>query len=551
MNRAEMTIMPGTRFYLPKPENESILEYLPGSPERIELKAKLIEMKATTLDIPLIINGKEVRTGKTRKSHIPHDHEHILAEYHNANKEEVQQAIDSALEARKKWSETSWYDRAAIFLKAANLLSGPWRSTLTAATMLDLSKNVYQAEIDAADELIDFLRFNTYYMQEIYQTQAASGPGEWNRIEYRPLEGFVFAVNPFNFVSIMGNLPTAPAMMGNTIVWKPASSAVYAAYHIMKLLLAAGLPPGVINFVPGPGKTVGDTVIGNPHLAGIHFTGSTGTFRTMWQQVGERIPMYRTYPRLVGETGGKDFVFAHKSANVESLVTALVRGGFEFQGQKCSAASRCYIPESIWPSVKARLLADLKDVRMGSVEDFSNLVNAVIDKPSFNRVVSNIEFARESSEAEIIAGGTYDSSKGYFISPTVIITTNPKFKTMEEEIFGPVLTLFVYSDDRFVETLHLCDETSPYALTGAIFATDRSAIVKASEILVNAAGNFYINDKPTGAVVGRQPFGGARASGTNDKAGSRINLMRWISPRTIKENFVPPTHFVYGHMSEP
>ncbi|MHA1937207.1 MAG: L-glutamate gamma-semialdehyde dehydrogenase [Candidatus Thorarchaeota archaeon] len=542
--------MPGTKFAFQKPENELTLRYLPGSVEREDLKSKLAELKSKKLDIPLIIGGEEVRTGNLGQSVMPHDHEHILGDYHKAGKDEVTLAIDAALEARKTWSKTPWFDRAAVFLKAAELLAGPYRSTLNAASMLDMSKNAYQAEIDAADELVDFLKFNTYYMQEIYKDQVSSVPGEWNRIEYRPLEGYVFAVSPFNFVSIMGNLPTAPAMMGNVVVWKPASSAVYAAYHVMNLLLDAGLPPGVINFVPGSGAEVGNPALNHPALAGVHFTGGTGTFRAMWRKVAKNIHLYRTYPRLVGETGGKDFVFAHSSANIDELTTALVRGAFEYQGQKCSAASRSYIPESLWLILKDRLISDLNQVRTGDVEDFAALVNAVIDRESYDRIVEYIEFVRKSPDAEIISGGTYDDSKGYFITPTVVLTTDPKFKTMEEEIFGPLLTIYVYPDDKYEETLHICDETSPYALTGSIFAKDRAAIEMASEILVDAAGNFYINDKPTGAVVGRQPFGGARASGTNDKAGSRINLMRWVSPRTIKENFVPPRNYSYDYMTE-
>jgi len=542
--------VPGTKFSIPTPVNEPILSYLPGSRERDELNLKIQEMKARKIDIPLIIGGKEIHTTQTRKSRIPHNHEHVLAEYHLAGSEDAVFAIESALETREKWSITPWYDRAAIFLKAAELLAGPWRSTINAAAMLDLSKNVYQSEIDAADELIDFLRFNAFYMQEIYQMQVNSASGEWDRIEYRPLEGFVFAVTPFNFVSIMGNLPSAPAMMGNVVVWKPASSAVYAAYHVMKLFIAAGLPPGVINFLPGPGAKVGKIVLKHPALAGVHFTGSTETFNSMWKAIGENIESFMTYPRMVGETGGKDFVFAHNSARVAELTTALIRGAFEYQGQKCSAASRTYIPKSIWPIVKEDLITRLNKVNMGDVEDFTTLVNAVIDKPSFNRIVSYIEYAKESDEAEILSGGNYNASKGYFIEPTVIYTTNPIFKTMEEEIFGPVLTIYVYPDDEYEEALKLCDATSPYALTGAIFATDRDAIVLATDILVNAAGNYYINDKPTGAVVGRQPFGGARKSGTNDKAGSSLNLMRWVSPRTIKENFVPPTRVKYPYMIE-
>jgi 1-pyrroline-5-carboxylate dehydrogenase len=540
----------GTKFYIPKPDNEPLLEYLPNSPERRELKQKLQEMKQSKLDIPLIIGGNEVRTGKTRKSVVPHNHDLVLAEFHNADTEEAFSAIEAALEARKNWSSIPWYDRAPIFLKAAELIAGPYRQTLNAAAMLDMSKNTYQAEIDAAAELVDFLRFNSYYMQEIYRMQVNSAKGEWDRIEYRPLEGFVFAVTPFNFVSIMGNLPSAPAMMGNVVIWKPASSAVYAAYHVMKVFIDAGVPPGVINFIPGPGARVGNPIIDHPELAGIHFTGSTETFRSMWKQVGSNIGRYRDYPRIVGETGGKDFVFAHESARTDELVTALVRGSFEFQGQKCSASSRAYIPISIWPQVRKKLLADVERVKMGDVEDFTNLMNAVIDKASFNRITKYIEFAKKSDEAEIIAGGGYDASKGYFVEPTIVLTTDPKLKLVEEEIFGPVLTIYLYDEDDYEGALQLCDETSPYALTGSIFASNRDAIVKASKILRYSAGNFYINDKPTGAVVGRQPFGGARASGTNDKAGSKLNLMRWVSPRTIKENFVPPKDFMYDYMSE-
>ncbi len=540
--------MPGTKFIIPKPTNEQTLSYAPGSPERADLLFKIKEMKARKIDIPLIIGGQEIRTGNTRESRAPHDHEIVLADFHNAGVTETNLAIDAALEARKRWASTPWYDRAAVFLKAADLLAGPWRSIVNAAAMLDMSKNVHQAEIDAADELIDFLRFNAYYMQEIYRMQVNSAPGEWDRIEYRPLEGFVFAVSPFNFVSIMGNLPSAPAMMGNTVVWKPASSAVYAAYHIMRVFMEAGLPPGVINFLPGPGSKVGDIALKHPSLAGVHFTGGTDTFTSMWKTIAENLETYRTFPRIVGETGGKDFVFVHNSARIDQLVTALIRGSFEYQGQKCSAASRSYIPRSLWPSVKEILLHDLSRVKMGSVEDFSTLVNAIIDKASYDRIVSYIDYVQHDPDSEIIFGGNHDATQGYFIEPTVVLTKNPRAKTMEEEIFGPILTIYVYPDDEYEETLKLCDETSPYGLTGSIFATDRDAIVIATEHLVNAAGNFYINDKPTGAVVGRQPFGGARKSGTNDKAGSQLNLMRWVSPRTIKENFVPPIDFRYPHM---
>ncbi|MBS3795181.1 MAG: L-glutamate gamma-semialdehyde dehydrogenase [Candidatus Thorarchaeota archaeon] len=543
--------MVGTKFEIPRPENEPTLSYLPESKERAELKAKLKDMRSEQIEIPLVIAGEEVRTGDTKKAVMPHKHDHVLGEFHNAGKEEVHQAIDAALDASESWAETPWYDRAAIFLKAADLLAGPYRSTINAAAMLGLSKTVYQAEIDGANELPDFLRFNAYFMQDIYRTQVTSGPQEWNRMEYRPLEGFVFAVTPFNFVSIMGNLPTAPALMGNVVIWKPASSAVYTSYHVMRVLIEAGLPPGVINFVPGPGSQVGNPILKHPDLAGIHFTGSTSTFRFMWKQVGERIDEYKTFPRLVGETGGKDFVFVHSSADVPAVATALIRGAFQYQGQKCSAASRAYIPNSLWPQTKKKLLEDLELVQVGDPENFRNFMNAVIDQDAFDNITSYIEYARESESNEIIAGGEYDNEVGYFIDPTVVVTTDPKNKLMREEIFGPVLTIYVYPDEEYKETLHLCDKTSPYGLTGSIFAKNRDAIVLATDILRHAAGNFYINNKPTAAVVGRQPFGGARASGTNDKAGSRINLMRWVSPRSIKENFNPAKFFVYNHMSEP
>ncbi len=542
--------MTGTKFVVPRPSNETPLNYLPESKERKQLKAKIKELKARNLDIPIILGGKEVRTDRIGYCVMPHNHQHVLGNYHLAGIEEAQLAIDAALEARKTWAQTPWYDRVAIFLKAAELLAGPFRMTLNAAAMLNLSKNAYQSEIDAAAELIDFLRFNSYYVQEIYRTQAISVPGEWNRIEYRPLEGFVFAITPFNFVSIMGNLPSAPAMIGNVVVWKPASTAVYVSYYVMKLLMDAGLPPGVINFVPGAASEVGTPILTHPSLAGLHFTGSTDTFRSMWKTIAENIDHYHTFPRLVGETGGKDFIIAHNTSNIDALVTALIRGAFEYQGQKCSAVSRAYIPESLWSSVKEKLLSSLKDVKVGDVEDFSTLVNAVIDIKSFERIKGFINYAKKSSDLDIMFGGTYDDTIGYFVTPTVVVTSNPKSKLMEEEIFGPILTIFVYPDEKFEEILHLVDETSPYALTGSIFADQRDVIIQATDILVNAAGNFYINDKPTGAVVGRQPFGGARASGTNDKSGSSINLMRWVSPRTIKENFIPPTRFTYDYMKE-
>ncbi|OQX86043.1 1-pyrroline-5-carboxylate dehydrogenase [candidate division KSB1 bacterium 4484_87] len=537
-------------FNVPIPKNEPILAYEPGSPEKRAVKEKLDEMLSQKLDIPLYIGGKEIRTGNLGECRVPHNHQHILATYHKAGKKEVDMAIEAALEAREKWAKMSWEARASIFLKAADLLAGPWRATLNAATMLCQSKTIFQAEIDSACELIDFYRFNPYYMQQIYQQQPASSRSCWNYVEHRPLEGFIFAVTPFNFASIAGNLPTAPAMMGNVVLWKPASSAVYTAHFIMQLLKEAGLPDGVINLVAGSGAQVGDPVLDSPHLAGIHFTGSTATFQRMWKTVGNNIQKYHTYPRIVGETGGKDFVFVHNSADLEATATALIRGAFEYQGQKCSAASRAYIPKSLWPDLKEKLVSEAKKIKMGNPEDFTNFMCAVIDRAAYETITDYINYAKESAEAEFIVGGEYDDEKGYFIEPTIILTTNPKFKLMEEEIFGPVLTIYVYPDEKYEETLHLCDETSPYALTGSIFANDREAVVLATEILTHAAGNFYINDKPTGAVVGQQPFGGSRASGTNDKAGSLVNLLRWVSPRTIKENFVPPTDFSYPHMKE-
>jgi len=537
-------------FRVPQPANEPIRSYAPGSPEKRSLKAKLAEMRGREIEIPLVIGGEEVRTGKLGSCIVPHNHAHVLARYHKAGKAEVERAIGAAREAHASWSRMPWHDRAAIFLRAAELLAGPFRDEANAATMLGQSKTVFQAEIDSACELIDFWRFNPSFMQRIYEDQPASSPGVWNRVEYRALEGFVFAVTPFNFTSIGGNLPTSPAMMGNTVLWKPASTAVYSAYAIMRVLMAAGLPPGVINLVVGWGGEVGDPVLASPELAGIHFTGSTVVFQQMWKTVGARIESYRSYPRIVGETGGKDFVFAHASADPDALATALVRGSFEYQGQKCSAASRAYIPKSLWPKVKKAMLEQIGEIKIGDVEDFTNFMGAVIDKNAFGVIKSYIDFAKKSPEAEIIAGGGCDDEVGYFIQPTVVLTTNPKFKLMQEEIFGPVLTIFVYADGDLDKALELCDTGSPYALTGSVFANDRQAILKVAERLQGAAGNFYINDKPTGAVVGQQPFGGARASGTNDKAGSMWNLIRWASPRAIKETFVPPTHFAYPFMGE-
>jgi 1-pyrroline-5-carboxylate dehydrogenase len=530
---------------IPSPLNEPVRDYAPGSPERHRLQIRLTELRAETVEIPAFIGGKEVRSGRTETIHPPHDHKHTLGTVHLCGKKEVATAIDAALEARKRWAAMPWVERAAIFLKAADLLAGPWRDTLNAATMLGQSKNAHQAEIDAACEMIDFLRFNAKFMEEIYSEQPISSPGIWNRLEYRPLEGFVFAVTPFNFTAIQGNLPTAPAMMGNVILWKPASTSVYSAYFLYRLLEEAGLPAGVINMLPGHGADVGDPVFESEHLAGLHFTGSTGTFQRMWKTIGSNIERYRTYPRIVGETGGKDFVVAHPTANPIHVATALVRGAFEYQGQKCSAASRAYIPESLWNDVWASMKSQLDEVKMGSAEDFSNFVNAVIDEKSFDSIVAYIEGARKADGVEILHGGASSKDEGYFIDPTVLKVDDPKYTTMCEEIFGPVLTIYVYPDDEYDETLTLVDETSPYALTGAIFAQDRYAIVEASERLVNAAGNFYINDKPTGAVVGQQPFGGARGSGTNDKAGAKMNLLRWVSARSIKETLTPPDHFAY------
>lgn len=537
-------------FFLERPKNEPVLEYRPGSPEKKELKAKIDELKAKKIDIPLIIGGKEIRTGNLGKCVMPHDHGHVLAEYHKAGEKEIKMAIDAALKAKETWSNFSWVDRVSVFKKAAKLLSGSWRSTLNAAAMLGQSKTVFQAEIDAACELIDFFNFNAYFLTQLYQEQPESSNAIWNRSEYRPLEGFVFAVTPFNFTSIAGNLPSAPAIVGNTSLWKPASSAVYTAYFIMKLFEAAGMPAGVINFIPGRGSEVGDIVLADPNLAGIHFTGSTEVFQHMWKTVGENIKHYKTYPRIVGETGGKDFAVVHGSADVDEVTTAIIRGAFEYQGQKCSALSRAYIPESLWDKINEKLLAQLKTVKMGSPEDFTNFMNAVIDKAAFKSITEYIEYAKLSKDAKIIYGGNYDDSKGYFIEPTVILTIDPRFKTMKEEIFGPVITIYVYQDRRFDEILELCDTTSPYALTGAIFAKDREIIIKAAKVLEHAAGNFYINDKPTGAVVGQQPFGGSRASGTNDKAGSAMNLLRWMSVRSVKENFEPPKDYRYPFMEE-
>jgi 1-pyrroline-5-carboxylate dehydrogenase len=542
--------MSNAYFKVPVPINEPVKTYIPGSPERDQLKKKLTELKSQHIEVPLIIGGEEVKTGNTEEMVIPHNKKHVLGVYHKAGKKEVEMAIEAALEARKTWSEMPWEQRVAIFLKMADLLAGPWRARINAATMLGQSKVAHQAEIDSACELIDFWRFNSYYMTQLMSDQPYSPAGMWNRVEYRPLEGFIFAVTPFNFTSIAGNLPTAPALVGNVALWKPASSSVYSNYHMMKLFEAAGLPKGVINFIPGSGGQVGNPVMASPYLAGIHFTGSTSVFQGMWKTVAENLKTMKYYPRIVGETGGKDFIFAHNSADVDALVTASIRGAFEYQGQKCSAASRMYIPKSIWGEFKEKYVAEVSKIKMGDVEDFTNFMSAVIDEGAFKSITEYIDFAKNAEDAEIITGGNYDDTNGYFIEPTTVVTSNPRFKTMEEEIFGPVLTIYVYEDDKFDETLDLCDTTSPYALTGAIWAQDRYVLIKMSDKLKNAAGNFYINDKPTAAVVGQQPFGGGRASGTNDKAGSAMNILRWMTARTMKETFDPPKDWKYPFMTE-
>lgn len=536
---------------IPIPVNEPILEFAPGSPEKQSLKEKLAELSGKEIEIPLIIGGKEIKTGTMGTCVMPHDYGHVLARFHQAGEIEVQQAIESSLEAWKSWSKTSLQERADILLKAADLLAGPWRDTLNAATMLNMSKNAYQAEIDAACELIDFWRFNPYYAQEIHSQNPMYSPdGVKNSSEHRPLEGFVFAVTPFNFISIGGNLPTAPALMGNVALWKPASSAVYPAYFVMEILREAGLPDGVINFIPGSGSTIGPLVINHPEFAGVHFTGSTAVFHGMWRAIGENIGKYKSYPRIVGETGGKDFAIAHASADPDAVVAAMVRGAFEFQGQKCSALSRAYVPQPLWDGIKEKVLSEVKSIKMGGVQDFSNFMNAVIDKPAFDTIMEFIEHAKNHDQAEILAGGNGNDSKGFFIEPTIILTTDPHFKTMEEEIFGPVLTIYIYDPTQWSETLEMIDSTSPYALTGCVIADDENAIREAQEALTHSAGNFYINDKPTGAVVGQQPFGGGRASGTNDKAGSMLNLQRWVSQRTIKENLNPPKDYRYPFLEE-
>jgi 1-pyrroline-5-carboxylate dehydrogenase len=538
------------RFKIEEPENEHTYNYAPGCAERKTLEEELKRQKKQTIDIPLIINGEEIITDNIIEVRAPHNHNHVLARASLAGEKEIKLAIEKALEAKKEWMEFNWNERAAVFLKAAELLAGPWRMKLNAATMLNLSKNPHQAEIDSAAELIDFLRFNTYYMYQIYQNQPFSPSTMFNKLEYRPLDGFVFAVTPFNFVSIMGNLPTAPALMGNVVLWKPATSAIYVAYQVKKLFLKAGIPEGVINFIPGRGSEMGKIILTHPDLGGIHFTGSTSTFEYMWKTVGENIEKYNQFPRLVGETGGKDFIFIHKSANLSGVLASLTRGAFEYQGQKCSAASRIYAPKSLWPQIKACLERDIESIKIGEPDDFSNFVNAVIDKRAFRKITEYINYAKEADDAEVIIGGGADDSKGYFIEPTVVLAEKHDFKTMVEEIFGPVLSIYLYEDDKFEETLHMVDESTQYALTGSFFAEDRKAIKIANKILRPAAGNFYINVKPTGAVVNQQPFGGSRKSGTNDKAGSYLNLIRWVSARSITERYYPPQKYTYAFLQK-
>lgn len=536
-------------FQVPFPQNEPVKEYRPGSPERASLKAALAEATSTVRDIPMYIGGEEVRTETKNPIVAPHNHQQVLAYYHEGDAQHVERAITAALNAKEAWAAMAWEHRLSIFLKAAELLAGPYRAKINAATMLGQSKNAYQAEIDSACEMIDFLRFNVQYATEIYQDQPRSSAGIWNRTEYRPLEGFVFALTPFNFTAIAGNLPTAPAMLGNTVVWKPAIQQVYSAQVLMEVFREAGVPDGVINLIYVDGPLAGEVIFQHADFAGIHFTGSTKVFQTIWKTIGENIGRYKTYPRIVGETGGKDFVMVHESADAKAVATGLLRGAFEYQGQKCSAASRAYLPFTMWEEVKNYMLADLREIKTGSVEDFSNFVNAVIDERAFDKIAAYIDNAKNDPTIEVVAGGTHDKSQGYFVQPTILLTQDPLSVTMCEEIFGPVLTIYLYNPDSFEETLELVDQTSPYALTGSIFAKDRYAVELAARKLSNAAGNFYINDKPTGAVVGQQPFGGSRASGTNDKAGSALNLMRWVSPRVIKETFVTPTQYSYPFLA--
>ncbi len=537
-------------FHVPEAVNEPVRSYAPGTPERGALKRAIEEARSKEIEIPMFIGGKEIKSGNLVAIRPPHDFKHILGHYHQGDGSHVKMAINAALIAKEKWADMSWQARASIFLKAASLLAGPYRDKINAATMLGQSKTAFQAETDSACESIDFFRFNVQYMAEIYSHQPQSDSNTWNRLEQRPLEGFVFALTPFNFTSIAANLPTAPAIMGNTVVWKPSKTQVYAAHVLMDVYREAGLPDGVINLVFVSGPVAGKEILTHPDFAGFHFTGSTEVFHSIWKQIGDNIQIYKTYPRIVGETGGKDFIMVHDSAKPEQVVTAIIRGGFEYQGQKCSAVSRVYIPDNLWPKIKELMAKDLKSLKMGGVEDFSNFMNAIIDEVSYDNLVEYIENARKDPDVEIIFGGNYDKSKGYFIEPTVILTKDPRYVTMVEELFGPVVTIYVYESGKFEETLVLLDKTSIYALTGAIFAKNKEAIETATKKLVNAAGNFYINDKPTGAVVGQQPFGGSRASGTNDKAGSMINMLRWVSPRTIKENFSPPEDYRYPFMNE-
>ncbi|TBX69528.1 L-glutamate gamma-semialdehyde dehydrogenase [Flavobacterium silvisoli] len=542
--------MPKGFFHIPKAVNEPVKSYAPNSPEKAAVLAAYKKMWNETIDVPNYIGSEEIRTGNTRNMTAPHDHQHVVGTYHLAEKVHVEKAIAAALEARKKWANLAWEQRAAIFLKAAELIAGPYRARINAATMIAQSKTIFQAEIDASCELIDFLRYNVEFMTQIYNDQPKSVSDVWNRVEYRPLEGFVYAITPFNFTAIAANLPASAALMGNTVVWKPSDSQVFSAKIIIDVFKEAGVPDGVINVVFGDPIMITDTILKHPDFAGVHYTGSTFVFKEIWKKIGENIHTYKTYPRIVGETGGKDFVLAHPSANVKQVVTGITRGAFEFQGQKCSAASRGYIPQSLWPAVKEQLIADVKSMKMGSPEDFGNFITAVIHEGSFDKLAKYIDQAKKDDDAEIIVGGNYDKSKGWFVEPTVIVTTNPKYATMETELFGPVMTIYVYEDAKWSEILELVDNTSEYALTGAIFSQDRYAIDEATKALQNSAGNFYINDKPTGAVVGMQPFGGARASGTNDKAGSMQNLLRWVSPRTIKETMVTPEDYRYPFLGE-
>jgi 1-pyrroline-5-carboxylate dehydrogenase len=535
-------------FRPPSAHNEPIHDYAPGSPERLRLQLRLEQMRNERTEIPLVIGGQDVFTGETKPAVMPHNKEHVLADVHQGGAEHVQLAIDAAAKAWDDWSRWPWEERAGVVLRAAELLAGPWRDTLNAATMLGQSKTAHQAEIDAACESIDFFRFNVEFMYRVYSEQPVSSAGIWNRLEYRPLEGFVFAVSPFNFTAIAANLTSSPALMGNVVVWKPAGTAMLSAYYLMRLFQEAGLPDGVINLVYGSGATIGDAALSSPHLAGIHFTGSTPVFNSMWRTVASNMERYRNYPRIVGETGGKDFIVAHPSADVDALATAIVRGSFEYQGQKCSASSRIYAPSNLWPALRARLQEEVATIKMGDVSDFGNFMGAVIDGSSFRTQSEAIEEAKASPDADIVVGGGYDDSHGYFVEPTVIETTDPGFRTMKDELFGPVVTTYVYDESKWDETLALVDSTAPYGLTGAVFSEDRASIDEARDKLRYAAGNFYVNDKPTGAVVGQQPFGGARASGTNDKAGSMWNLIRWVSPRTIKETFIPPTNYRYPFM---